>query len=108
MTLRFSDRILQVCIAIMPEPELADLDARDAVSRHLLHRLAVEFRIVPVRIFRHHAASPVVERIFVYPVFSTFDITLALRRLDVRSPYLTAGRQYHQPRCAAYLSRRPA
>src|SRR3954451_14194828 len=54
MTLRFSDCIRQVRVAVTPIEKLADLGACDAIFSHLLHGLAAEIRIASVRMLRHH------------------------------------------------------
>jgi hypothetical protein len=54
MTLRFSNCIRQVRVAVTPIEKLADLGACDAIFSHLLHGLAAEIRIASVRMLRHH------------------------------------------------------
>src|SRR5689334_41752 len=72
MTLRFSDCIRQVRVAVISVDELADLGACDAVSCHLLHGSTFEIRIAFVFMFRRH-----VELLACCEIFAVFALSTA-------------------------------
>ncbi|HQT80520.1 MAG TPA: hypothetical protein PLD10_26060 [Rhodopila sp.] len=61
MTLRFGNRVLQVCVAKAAIEKMIDLGALNAVPRHLLYGRSAKVRTAFLGMFRQHVRLLLVE-----------------------------------------------